>query len=142
MGVYHSIHYQKSKDQYGPEEELSVVVYYYFKGKKVKWTVGVGVKIKDWNGSESSPVSKSDKDHRNKNLMVQDFIIKVNKEIQKIELEGLIPYPELVKKKLKISDERKVVKTKREFDFFMLREVFCACVARNHMVQGRRVHRM
>lgn len=131
MGVYHSIHYQKNKDQYGQEEELSVVVYYYFKGKKVKWTVGVGVKIKDWNGSESSPVSKSDKDHRNKNLRVQDFIIKVNKEIQKIELEGLIPYPELVKKNLKISDERKVVKTKREFDFFMLREEYLKSVRIN-----------
>jgi len=43
MGVYHSIHYVKNKDQYGPNEEVSVVVYYYYKGKKVKWSVGVVV---------------------------------------------------------------------------------------------------
>jgi len=110
---------------------VSVVVYYYFKGKKVKWMVGVGVKIKDWNGSETSPISKSDKDYRNKNLKVQDFVIRVNKEIQKIELDGLIPYPELVKKNLKFREQRKIVKTKREFDFFMLKDEYLKSVRIN-----------
>ena len=131
MGVYHSIHYVKNKDQYGPNEEVSVVVYYYYKGKKVKWSVGVGVKIKDWNGSDSTPVSRTDKDYRNKNLKVQDFKIRVNKEIQKIEINGLIPYSELVKKNLKVLEERKVVKTKREFDFSMLREEYLKSVEIN-----------
>lgn len=131
MGLYHSLHYRKKKSSYNSKDELNVVVYYYHYGKKVKWNVGVRVKIKDWDGSSDKPVGTSDGNHRNKNLIIQDFKVRVQKEIQILELEGLIPYPELVKKNLKRTDEEKVVKTKREFDFFMLREEYLESVRIN-----------
>jgi hypothetical protein len=47
MGVTISLNYGKKKEDYGKEDFLPVVVYYYYTGKKIKLSTTVVVKMKD-----------------------------------------------------------------------------------------------
>ena len=67
MGFYYSLNYQKSRDKHSKEEEVSVIIFYYFQGKKMKISTGVSVLLKDWNSESENPVKRSDPKYKFKN---------------------------------------------------------------------------
>ncbi len=124
MSIYFSLNYKKPKSQYHLNEEVPIVLFYYFKGKKLKLTTGVSIKIKDWNGNEDNPVKRSDSDYKVKNLKLKQLIVNVEKSIQRIVLNGQIPDVRLVRIYLRDLQTEKELSTKKDFDYFLLRKEY------------------
>jgi integrase len=124
MSLYFSLNYQKRKSQYSQKELIPIVLYYYYHGKKIKLSTEIKVTLKNWNGSTENPIRKSDLDSKFKNLHLKQFKIEVEKIIQQIELNDQVPDPKLIKIYLKKLSSKKVVNTKRDFDFFILRNEY------------------
>lgn len=120
MGFYCSLNYQKSRDKHSKEEEVSVIIFYYFQGKKMKISTGVSVLLKDWNSESENPVKRSDPKYKFKNLKLKQRLVELEKIVQNIELNNQIPETTLVKLHLRKEQNRKVVETKKEFDFLIL----------------------
>lgn len=124
MSLYLSLNYQKRKSQYETKDEIPVILFYYFNGKKIKISTGVSVRKGNWNPDLENPIKRSDSNHKFKNLQLKQKMVEVEKIIQNIELNGQIPETTLVKLYLKKEDNKKVVETKKEFDFFILCEEY------------------
>jgi site-specific recombinase XerD len=81
------------KSEYKKSDELPVVLRYYFKGKQLKVTTGIKVKLKDWNSDydrthSKSPVKKSDLESKNKNLELKTKLKEVNDIIHRVKVNG------------------------------------------------------
>ena len=72
MSIYHGLHFQKPKSTYKKNDEIGVSVYYYSKGEKVKWSLPIKVKIKDWKNGIDRPILKSDTEYQMKNLKISE----------------------------------------------------------------------
>jgi site-specific recombinase XerD len=129
--IYPSLNYQKPKSSYGKDEEVPIVVFYYFKGKKGKFSTGTVVRLKDWNPKKELPVLKTDPNHQSKNLQIKEVEVTIGKMIEQIKLNGLIPYPSLVRVEMNRLDRTKEKNTKKEFDFFLLLDEFLKSVVIN-----------
>ena len=75
MKIYYELRIKKSWSSYSPKDDLSVIVRYYFQGKKLNTSTGVLCKVKDWdrewrNRVNKSPIKSSDPDHKEKNLKI------------------------------------------------------------------------
>ena len=124
MSLYPSLNYQKTKSRYSTEDEIPVILFYYYKGKKIKISTGVSVRIVDWNTNLENPVKRSDVNSKFKNLLLKQKMVEVEKIIQNIELNGQLPETSLVKLYLNKEDEKRVSDTKKEYDFFLLRKEY------------------
>lgn len=124
MSIYHGLHFQKPKSTYKQDDEIGVSVYFYSKGEKVKWSLPIKVKIKNWKNGLDRPVLKSDTEYQMKNLKISELKNLIHRTIQQIELDGLIPYPKLVKSKIDFSKYTKQKDTKHEYDFYLLKREY------------------
>ncbi len=124
MSLYPSLNYQKPKSSYLTQDEIPVVLFYYFKGKKIKISTGVSVRKGDWNPDLENPIKRSDSNHKFKNLQLRQRLVEIEKIVQNIELNGQIPETTLVKLYLKKEENKKVIETKKEFDYFILSEEY------------------
>ena len=122
--INHFLNYQKLKSQYGKVEEVPIVIVYYYKGEKGKYSTGVSTKIKCWSGNSENPVSKSDSGHQRKNLRIKEVELQLRKVIDGILLKDLIPYPKLVTSEYNRVGVKKEKETKKEYDFFLLLDEF------------------
>lgn len=118
--IHYSLNYQKPKSQYGKDEEIPIVIIYYYKGQKGKYSTGVSTKLKSWMGNIDDPVKKSDLEHLRKNLRVKEVELQLRKVIEGILLKDLIPYPKLVTSEFNRVGIKKEKETKKEYDFFLL----------------------
>ena len=84
MGLFYSLNLHKVKEQYQPTDELSVNVTYYFRGKKIKVSTEVKVKLKDWGNSGTNPVLKSDPEYKSKTLLLKSHYSQIEGIINKI----------------------------------------------------------
>jgi len=124
MSIYLSLNYKKPKSQYLLNEDVPIVLFYYFKGRKLKLSTGVSIKLKDWNGNVDNPVKRSDSDYKVKNLKLKQLIVNVEKSIQRIVLNEQIPDVRLLRIYLKELQTNKEISTKKDFDYFLLRKEY------------------
>jgi integrase len=129
--IYPAIVLRKPKQLYSSDEEVSVVVFYYFKGKKAKFSTSVKVRIKDWNSESDTPVRRSDSAYQTKNLKIREVELAIRKEVERIQLDDLIPFPSLVRSRLERVERKREKQTKQEFDFFLLLDEFYKSVDLN-----------
>jgi len=122
--IHYSLNYQKPKSEYRKDDEIPIVVIYYYKGEKGKFSTGVGTTIKSWLGTGDNPVRKSDPDHLKKNLRIKEVDIQVRKIVEGILLKDLVPHPKLVSSEFKRIGIKKEKETKKEYDFFLLLDEF------------------
>ena len=100
---------------------MGVVLNYYYQKKKLRKSIGVEVKLKDWNFDEKeNPVRKSDPQHKTKNLFIRQKLVELETIIQKIEINGQFPTVDLVNYHLNKFLERKEETTKKEYDYFVV----------------------
>lgn len=136
MSVYVSINYQKKKEDYHRDEVVSISVFYYFKGKKLKLNSGVKVKIKDWNhewleSRDKNPILKTDKEYVSKNIILKQKVSEVENVINKIKLNNQLPVVELVKSYLNKNNKKRRVKTFENLDFFFLLKEYQKSIEEN-----------
>lgn len=129
MKIYYELQVKKPWSSYSPNDELPIVVRYYFQKKKLGSTTGVKCKVKDWdkgwrNRVKQEPILKSDSDYKDKNLKIKQKLIEVRNVVEKIEKDGLIPSVELVKSHLRENKVLKVKKTLKQIHFLVLFEMY------------------
>jgi Arm DNA-binding domain len=70
MGYFVSLNYRNRSSKTPKDEDIGVVINYYYKGKKLRKSVGVEVKPKDWNSDDKeNPICKSDPPIKKSNRM-------------------------------------------------------------------------
>jgi len=71
--IFYSLSFQKKKSEYSKSELLPLILNYYYKGKKLRQSTELKVKIKDWNlnKTEGEWVKKGDESFENKNVILQ-----------------------------------------------------------------------
>jgi len=125
MGYFVSLNYRNSSSKTPKDEDIGVVINYYYKGKKLRKSVGVEVKPKDWNSDDKeNPIRKSDPQFRTKNLFIRQKMVELGTIVQKITLNGQLPTVELVNYHLSKVIVKKEENTKREYDFFIVVEEY------------------
>jgi len=114
------------KSEYKKSDELPVVLRYYFKGKQLKVSTGIKVKIKDWNSDydrthSKSPVKKSDLESKNKNLELKTKLKEVNDIIHRVKVTGEDePSTDLIKSLLLKNEYKRVQSTLTKVHFTTL----------------------
>ena len=93
MSIYHGLHFQKSKSSYSKSDEVGISVYYYSKGEKVKWSLPIKVKIKDWKNGVDRPVMKTDSEIQMKNLKISELKNLINRTPTKLNSDSKISLP-------------------------------------------------
>jgi integrase len=129
MGTYFNLSYKKSRNQYNKNDILSVQVYYYYSKRKVNFSTGIKVRIKDWDDNwrekrNKNPIKRTDENHQSKNIIIKQKVKEVEDIINKIVLENLKPNVELVKTYI---NRRKSIKQKKSYknvDFRYMLEIF------------------
>ena len=125
MGYFVSLNFRKPKSNTPKSEVLGVVLNYYYQKKKLRKSIGVEVKLKDWNFDEQEyPVRKSDPYYKTKNLSIRQKLVELGTIIQKIEINGQFPTVELVNYHLNKVLEKKEENTKKDYDFFVVVEEY------------------
>tara|TARA_Y100000741_G_scaffold355450_1_gene330871 strand:- start:497 stop:2137 length:1641 start_codon:yes stop_codon:yes gene_type:complete len=137
MGTTLSLNYRKPKKMYKKSDEVTICVRYYFKdrGKPqyLNLSTGVKVKLKDWDEDwdkqkKINPIKRGDKDYNQKNSEISQFKENIDKIERDILREGEIPYPSMIKSKLRGKKVRKRRETYKEVHFlymFRLYEDWC-----------------
>ncbi len=120
MGLYYSLNLHKPKEEYQKNDIESVVINYYHNGKKLKVTSDVKVKIKDWEGTSTNPVLKSDPDYKTKNILLKSLLSQIEGIINRIIINGQIPETSLIKQHLKQVEYRKITKTRKDVEYSVL----------------------
>ena len=120
MGLYYSLNFHKPVKEYQKNDELTVVVIYYHDGKKLKISSDIKVQLKDWGGTSTNPIQKSDTDHKSKNILCKSLLSEVEGIIHKIIINGQNPEVSLIKQYLKQVEYKKVTKTRKDVEFSVL----------------------
>jgi hypothetical protein len=129
MKVFYELNTKKSFSDYKPEDEVKILVKYYFKGKRLSSSTGVGVKIKDWDNHyrkkvNKEPIKKTDSEFKEKNLKIKQKLIEIRNITERLEKDGLIPSVDLVKSHLRETKVLKVRKSLKQIHFLVLFELF------------------
>ena len=128
MSVYISLSFQKKKQDYNRNDEITVVVYYYHLGRKIKITSGIKVKLKDWDfewekKQNKNPIKNSDEYHLEKSLLIKQKVKEIEDIVHKINLNFEIPTTDLVKSYLNNNYRKKKIEGFKNLDFlFVLNE--------------------
>ncbi|MDC0514501.1 hypothetical protein OAN99_01625 [Flavobacteriaceae bacterium] len=69
MGLYYRLDHKKNTSQKSNNEEVRVVIDYYYNGKRTKITTNVSYLVKDWDKkwkdkTSKNPIKTTDKNHR------------------------------------------------------------------------------
>jgi len=126
MSCLYFLDYKMKKSEYKKSDELPVVLRYYFKGKQLKVTTGIKVKLKDWNSDydrthSKSPVKKSDLESKNKNLELKTKLKEVNDIIHRVKVNGEDePSTDLIKSLLLKNEYKRVQSTLTKVHFTTL----------------------
>ena len=132
MGIYVELRYQRPKSDYKPYDRLHIDLRYYYKGRRTRIASGVEVCIKDFSANlKSGWVKRTDKDHQIKNVQVRSRISELERIVSKLELDGLLPHPSLVKKEITVEEVKKNKLTKRELDYYVLVDEYLEVVERD-----------
>jgi len=129
MSVYVSLNYTSKKEDYSKEDFLSIVVYYYYSGKKIKISTNVSVKLKDWDFDYQKKQSKnfvknSDTEHIEKNLMIKQKLKEVQDVIHKINLNYELPTVDLVRSYLKSNVKKREIRAIKNMDFLFILDLY------------------
>jgi integrase len=120
MGLYFSLNLHKPKKDYFKDEEVSVVINYYFNGKKIRVASSIKVKIKDWGDSQNSLILKSDSDYKSKNILLKSKKAEIERIIHKIIINRQNPEVSLVKQHLNRNVNKRTTNTKRDMPYNVL----------------------
>ena len=133
MSTYFIQNYRKKKEDYIKSDELYVFVRYYSDGigdgRTLNVRTGVKCKIKDWNPNWSKsrkrePIKKTDKDFKEKNLILLQKESEIKNIVTQIILGNKIPSIDLVKSHLRKVFERKKESSITEIHFLVLLDLF------------------
>mgnify|MGYP007096448757 CR=1 FL=1 len=120
MGLNYSLNLHKPKSDYLKDEEVSVVVNYYFNGKKIRVASFIKVKIKDWGGSPNAPILKSDSDYKSKNILLKSKKGEIERIIHKIIINRQNPEVSLVKQHLNRNVNKRTTNTRKDMPYYVL----------------------
>ena len=136
MGTTLSLNYRKSKKLYKPSEEVVICVRYWFRdggiGVKPQYlnlSTGVRVKLKDWDTDWDkkrtiSPIKRGDKEYLNKNIKIGEFKQRIDSIERKLISDGQIPYPSLIKSKIRNTKIKKREETYKDVHFLYMFKVY------------------
>ena len=96
MGLYYRLDHKKNTSLQDKKEEVSVVIDYYYNGKRTKITTGVSCLVKDWDKNwrkktSKNPIKSTDTDHRSKNLLIKNKLDEVNGVVLTIQKQDKEP---------------------------------------------------
>ena len=83
MGLYYRLDFKNNKNHLNQKDSATVIIDYYYKGKRTKVSTGVVCQIKDWDDNwrkktSKDPIKSSDKDYRDKNLLIKNKLDEIN----------------------------------------------------------------
>ena len=92
MGLYYRLDYKNNKNRLNQKDSVPVIIDYYYKGKRTKVSTGVICQIKDWDDNwrkktSKDPIKSSDKDYRDKNLLIKNKLDEVNRNFVGYDLK-------------------------------------------------------
>ena len=129
MKVYYELKYKQKRSTYSKDDELPVVVRYYYQGKRLSVSTPVRCKIKDWDDNwrkrvNQFPIQPSDPLHKEKNLQIKQKLVEVRGITEKIEKDELFPSVDLVKSYLRENKVSKVKRSLKKIHFLVLFEMY------------------
>ena len=106
MGLYYRLDYKNNKNHLNQKDSVPVIIDYYYKGKRTKVSTGVVCQIKDWDDNwrkktSKDPIKSSDKDYRDKNLLIKNKLDEINGIVLTIKKQDKEPLVELVRSYLR-----------------------------------------
>ena len=125
MGLYPRLDHKKSTKTTTKNEEVRVVVDYYYSGKRTKITTGVSCLVKDWDTNwrkkpSKNPIKTTDKDYRGKNLLIRNKISEIENIVLTLQKQDKEPIVELVKSYLRKEKKERKVETQKDVHFLPL----------------------
>lgn len=125
MGLYYRLDHKNNTSQQDKNEEVRVVIDYYYNGKRTKITTNVSCLVKDWDKkwrdkTSKNPIKTTDKKHREKNLLIRNKLDEINGIILTIQKQDKEPIVELVKSYLRKDRKEKKDDTHKELHFLPL----------------------
>jgi integrase len=125
MGLYPRLDYKKSKKDTTKDDEVRVVIDYYYNGERTKITTGVSCLVKDWDENwrkkpSKKPIKTTDREHRGKNLLIQNKLDEINGVVLTIQKQDKEPIVPLVKSYLRKERKERKDGTQREIHFLPL----------------------
>lgn len=125
MSIFYKLNRTKRSDLYFDDDEISIQIVYYFKGKRVPFSTSVKVKTKDWDKNwrktrTNHPILKTDKDYKHKNLLLEQEWRNLKDVIFKIQKDDKEPIVDLVKSHLRLKSVERVQKTTSDIYFEIL----------------------
>ena len=125
MGLYYRLDYKNTKKDRKKDDEVRIVIDYYYNGKRTKITTGVSCLVKDWESewrkkTSKNPIKSSDKDYRNKNLLVKNKLDEVNGIVLTLQKQDKEPLVELVKSYLRKDRKEKKINTQKDIHLLPL----------------------
>jgi len=106
MGLYYRLDYKNNKNHLNQKDSVPIIIDYYYKGKRTKVSTGVVCQIKDWDDNwrkktSKDPIKSSDKDYRDKNLLIKNKLDEINGIVLTIKKQDKEPLVELVRSYLR-----------------------------------------
>jgi len=125
LSIFYKLNRTKRSDLYFDDDEISIQIVYYFKGKRVPFSTSVKVKTKDWDKNwrktrTNHPILKTDKDYKHKNLLLEQEWRNLKDVIFKIQKDDKEPIVDLVKSNLRLKSVERVQKTTSDIYFEIL----------------------
>lgn len=125
MGLYYRLDHKKNTTLQDKKEEIRVVIDYYYNGKRTKITTNVSCLVKDWDTNwrkktSKNPIKTTDKDHREKNLLIKNKLDEINGIVLTIQKQDKEPIVELVKSYLRKERKEKKEETQKDLHFLPL----------------------
>ena len=122
MGLYYRLDYKNNKNRLNQKDSVPVIIDYYYKGKRTKVSTGVICQIKDWDDNwrkktSKDPIKSSDKDYRDKNLLIKNKLDEINGIVLTIKKQDKEPLVELVRSYLRKDKRTKEVVSRKEIHF-------------------------
>ena len=122
MGLYYRLDYKNNKNYLNHKDSVPVIIDYYYKGKRTKVSTGVVCQIKDWDDNwrkktSKEPIKSSDKDYRDKNLLIKNKLDEINGIVLTIKKQDKEPLVELVRSYLRKDKRTKEIVSRREIHF-------------------------
>jgi len=125
MGLYPRLDFRKSTNKTNKNDNVRVIIDYYYGGKRTKITTGVFVLLKDWDKNwrkknTQNPIKTTDKEYRGKNLIIRNRISEVENIVLTLQKQDKEPVVELVKSYLRKEKRERKVETDKEIHFLPL----------------------
>ena len=125
MGLYPRLDYKKSKKNTTKDDEVRVVIDYYYGGKRTKITTNVSCLVKNWDKNwrektSNNPIKTKDKDYRGKNLLIRNKVSEIENIVLTLQKQDKEPIVELVKSYMRKEKNERQVNTQKDVHFLPL----------------------